>query len=216
MTGRPARTRREERILAVLSGPLLRHYLGPGNPADHLEHALAFAEVVVAAIGQPPERFADLGTGGGVPGLVLAGTWEASAAVLIESSRRRCSALERAVLELGMATRVTVAEGRAEGRAHEASLRERFEAVTARGFARPAPTAEIATGFVAVGGVVVVSDPPEPDPNRWPEAELESLGLGPAVGREARGLHFSVMRKVGPAPPDVPRPIGRPTKRPRW
>ena len=50
--------------------------------------------------------------------------------------------------------------GRAEDWAHEPELRETFDLVTARSFARPAVTAEIACGFLKVGGLLVVSEPP--------------------------------------------------------
>ena len=70
--------------------------------------------------------------------------------------------------------------------------REHFEVVTARSFAGPAVTAEIAAGFVAVGGVLVVSEPPDPDcrtlarggPGR---AGVRTRGAGRSVGSALRG-----------------------------
>jgi 16S rRNA (guanine527-N7)-methyltransferase len=88
--------------------------------------------------------------------------------------------------------------------------------VTARSFAGPAATAEIAAGLVRVGGVLVVSDPPEPDPQRWPAEKLAELGFGAAERQVASGAQFVVLQKEHGAPDDVPRGVGRPTKRPRW
>jgi len=172
---------------------------------------VAAAHLEVASV-----RFADLGTGGGVPGLVLAACWPAATGALVESSTRRCAALARWVDELGMQARVQVLAGRAEVLAHDPEIREQFDLTTARSFARPCVTAEIATGFVRVGGLVVVSEPPEPAASRWPPAALEALGLGPAVVQVAQGAHYACLRKLRRAAPDQPRQGAGARKRPLW
>ena len=53
-----------------------------------------------------------------------------------------------------------LAIGRAEDAGRDPELREGFDLVTARSFARPAVTAEIGAGLVRPGGVMVVSEPP--------------------------------------------------------
>lgn len=203
---------------AALLGVLVRaqelRFLGPGDPTEHLSHALGFADAVSG--GAEPERFCDLGTGGGVPGLVLAMTWSGSHGALIESAARRCAALEAWARELGVQDRVEVLHGRAEFWAHEDGYRETFDVVTARSFARPAITAEIASGLARVGGTVVVSDPPDAPPGRWPKEGLAGLGLAPARSQVARGAHFSCLDKVRGADPGTPRAEGRPAKRPLW
>ena len=88
--------------------------------------------------------------------------------------------------------------------------------MTARSFARPAITAEIASGLVRVGGVVIVSDPPDAPAERWPEDRLASLRLGPARPRVEQGVHFSCFFKIAPADPGIPRSEGRPAKKPLW
>ena len=89
--------------------------------------------------------------------------------------------------------RVEVRQERAElvGRARE--YREQFELVTARSFAEPAVTAEIAAGLVAVGGILVVSEPPEPDGAAWP-ARAVRAGIRPRRARVAAAdAHFVVL-----------------------
>jgi 16S rRNA (guanine527-N7)-methyltransferase len=120
------------------------------------------------------------------------------------------------VRDLGLEARVRVVEGRAERLGHDPELRERFDLVTARSFARPAVTAEVATGFVRAGGLVVVSEPPDPAPERWPASSLEALGFGPAIAVEAQGAHYACIPKTAPAPAEMPRPVGRAGKRPLW
>ncbi len=190
--------------------------LGPGPVEPHIEHARGFADVAEVVLGRPPALFTDLGSGGGLPVLVLLDAWPDARGVLIESSVRRAALLERLTGELGWQSRVDIRVERAEVAARDASLRERAPLVTARSFGPPAVTAEMATGFAAVGGIVVVSEPPEQVAERWPAARLERLGFGPAERYEARGARFVVLAKAVPVAGDVPRAVGKPTKRPLW
>jgi 16S rRNA (guanine527-N7)-methyltransferase len=206
----------EAELLDVLVRAQSLRFLGPGDPADHLSHALGFRDAVVAHVGGEPDRFCDLGTGGGVPGLVLAAVWPESHGALVESAARRCAALEGWSRDLGIQDRVEVLHGRAEFWAHEDGYRESFQVVTARSFARPGITAEMAAGLVRVGGALVVSDPPDAPAERWPEAALANLGFGPAEPRVERSVHFSCVDKVHPADPTIPRSEGKPAKRPLW
>lgn len=107
---------------------------------------------------------------------------------------------------------MAVVRGRAEVLAHDPTHRERYELVVSRAFGAPAVTAECGAGFVAVGGRLVVSEPPERS-ERWPPGALEPLGLGPA--RPCRETaSFVVLRKEAPTPAVFPRRAGMPAKRP--
>jgi 16S rRNA (guanine527-N7)-methyltransferase len=207
---------REAQLLEVLESAQTQGYLGPGDPADHLDHSRGFVEAAASALGGPPARFADLGTGGGVPGLVLALSWPESEGALVESSTRRCAALGAWIRQLHLEPRIQVLEGRAEVLAHDPAFREEFDLLTARSFARPCVTAEIASGFVRVGGLVVVSEPPEPAPTRWPEEPLDELGLSPATVIVAQGAHFACIRKIRAAAAGQPRQGAGARKRPLW
>jgi 16S rRNA (guanine527-N7)-methyltransferase len=207
----------EAHLLRILASAQAQGFLGPGDPADHLRHARGFAQATGSHLLQgAPVRFADLGTGGGVPGLVLAACWPTATAELVESSSRRCAALSTWVHELGMQDRVRVLNGRAEVLAHDPTIREQCDLTTARSFARPCVTAEVASGFVRVGGLIVVSEPPEPEASRWPADALALLGLGPAAVMVAEGAHYACLRKVRPAAPSQPRQGGGARKRPLW
>lgn len=191
-------------------------FLGPGPVEGHIVHAEGFAVAAESALGHPPRNFADLGTGGGVPGLVLADRWPAAQGAFVETGQRRCAWLREAVAHLDMAGRVEVVEDRAEAVGRAPEWRERFEVVTARSFAGPAVTGEIAAGLVEPGGVLVVSEPPARDPLRWPAEQLAELGFAPAEFKEVSGAHFVVIRKIESAPARTPRAVGKPTKRPLW
>ena len=191
-------------------------FLGPGPIEPHLAHSVGFAAAAEAALGRQPATFSDLGTGGGVPGLVLALRWTGSRGVFVDSNQRRCAGLREAVLGLGLEERIDVLEQRAEVVGRPGPYRERFEVVTARSFAGPAATAEIAAGLVTVGGLLVVSEPPDAAIERWPLDELAGLGFGPAELVEYAQAHFAVVRKSAAAPDRFSRPVGRPAKRPLW
>ena len=203
-----------EAILEILTEAQSLGFLGPGDPAAHISHALGFADAALLRA-PAPSRFADLGTGGGVPGLVLAWHWPEAEAVFIESSSRRSKALVSWVETLDLGDRVQIFEGRAEDCARDAAYRERFDLVTARSFARPAITAEIACGLVRVGGQLVVSEPPTGD-GRWPAEAVEELGFAPVRAIEARGAHYACLLKARAARAGVPRRPGIPAKRPLW
>jgi len=207
-----------EALLEALGRARTAGFLGPGLVDGHVGHAGGFAEAAEAALAGVPPNFADLGTGGGIPGLVLAVRWPGSRGIFVESNHRRCSALRGAVIQVGLEDRIEVVEQRAELVARASEYREQFGLVTARSFAEPAVTAEIAAGLVEVGGILVVSEPPDPASasRRWPAQGLDELGYGPVEQVECAQVHFAVVRKVAGCPERFPRGVGRPAKRPLW
>lgn len=186
-------------------------FLGPGPVDGHVEHALGFADVA----GESPAAVVDLGSGGGVPGLVLAATWPATSFVLLDSSERRTAFLREAVAGLGWAARVDVVRARAEVAGRDEALRGRFPLVVARSFGAPPVAAECAAPLLQVGGRLVVSEPPDDD-GRWPAEGLATVGLR-LVGRvTARGAGYVVHEQVDACPDRYPRREGVPGKRPLW
>jgi 16S rRNA (guanine527-N7)-methyltransferase len=171
-------------------------FLGPGPVEAHVEHAQGF----LAAAGAPPSRFLDLGSGGGVPGLVLAQAWPASHGVLLDGSDRRTAFLRRAVVQLGLAARARVVTARAEVAGHDPELRFGFDLVVARGFGAPAVTLECGAAFLQPGATLLVSDPPDGE-ERWPDDLVSGLGL---VLRPRQGT-IRVFNQQGPYPENYPR-----------
>ena len=157
-------------------------FLGPGPLEPQIRHAQGFAAVGRRLSPVGPVRLADLGSGGGLPGLVTATEWPAATLVLIEANGRRAAFLRRAVERLGLEHRVSVLEERAEVCGRDASLRAAFDGVLARSFGRPAVLAECAAPLLRVGGWLLVSEPPgrirttdTDDPttdDRWPPEPL--------------------------------------------
>jgi 16S rRNA (guanine527-N7)-methyltransferase len=187
-------------------------FLGPGPVGPHLHHAELLLTVLVE-LGAPsdPLRALDLGSGGGLPGLVLAHRWPRSHWVLLDANERRTAFLGEAVAALGMTGRVEVRRERAERAGRDPNLREGVDLVTARSFGPPAVTAECGAPFLVEGGLLAVSEPPTPDPERWPADHLASLGLILVT----RGS-WALLRRVGPLSDRIPRRDGVPARRPWW
>ncbi|MGH9178846.1 MAG: RsmG family class I SAM-dependent methyltransferase [Acidimicrobiales bacterium] len=195
----------------VLAAARDQGFLGPGPVEGHIEHAAGFLQ----AVGEPaPSRVIDLGSGGGIPGLALALAWPAAAVCLLDSSVRRARFLADAVRQLGLTDRVVVAQTRAEDAGRDTQWRGRADLVVARSFGPPAVTAECAAPLLAVGGRLVVSEPPEGTAERWPPEALATLGLRPTGRVEQAFSRFQVLRQEEPCPEAFPRRVGTPAKRP--
>jgi 16S rRNA (guanine527-N7)-methyltransferase len=187
-------------------------FLGSGPVEPHLDHAGAF---VAALAERPPGLGIDLGSGGGIPGLVLATALPAWRWELIETGGRRAAFLGRAVARLGLGDRVQVRAGRAEDLGRTPGARARADAVTARSFGPPAVTAECAAPLLRPGGLLVVSEPPGGAADRWDEGGLAALGLAVAEHRSGPPA-LAVLNQVTPCPARYPRKAGLPAKRPLW
>ncbi|MGI9598242.1 MAG: 16S rRNA (guanine(527)-N(7))-methyltransferase RsmG [Acidimicrobiales bacterium] len=160
-----------------------------------MEHASLFGR----AIGSAECRFADIGAGGGVPGLPMLMAQQSLSAVLIDASQKRCSFLVWAVAELGLSDRAEVWCGRAEEIARQTRARRSFDAVVARGFGPPAVTLECGAPLLVDGGRIVVSEPPVP--RRWPVEPLQEMGLVQVSSPQG----VAVFERRGPLPDSLPR-----------
>ncbi len=184
-----------------------------GDDIELIErHSERFAEVC-QSYWDGPGSGADLGSGGGVPAFVIAELIEDISLLLIETMEKRAAFLREEVAELGLSNRLRVYCGRGEDAGREPEFRERFALVTARGFGPPSPTVEIGSALLALGGVMVVSEPPNSDGSRWQPEVLAELGLGKLAVVE-REFSFAVFEKVDRIGDRYPRRSGVPFKRP--
>ena len=192
--------------------------VGGSDPEDHVRHARGMAAAAEHVLGGQPQSFLDLGSGGGLPAMVLLAVWPTAGAYLIEASERRADFLADEISALGWSDRAAVRRGRAEEVGHDPLLREQFPVVTARSFGPPAVTAECGAPFLVPGGMLVVAEPPAADPEvRWPRVGVATVGLarGPLV-RCGSVVTLQVLTKVRPSEASEPRGIGRPAKRPKF
>jgi len=165
------------------------------------------------------DRIADIGSGAGLPGLVLAAALQDARVDLIEASSRKCRFIERAIEGIGLANAEVVCE-RVESWAAGAG-REAYDAATARAVGSLPSLAELASPLLREGGVLLA----------WKgarDAKEESAAVGaaqrlamePAELRAvepypaSRDRHIHLLRKNGPTPEGLPRRPGMAAKRP--
>ena len=155
-------------------------------------------------------RVIDLGSGAGIPGLVLAVARPDLSVTLLDADRRKAAFLEH-VAGLLRLRHVGVAARRAELAGRDSSLRERFDVCVSRAAAPPAVLCELALPFVRVGGrlLAVVANATE-DAARARTAAL-ACGGGAPVAHAAGVL---VVLKVSATPAEYPRRTGVPARRP--
>jgi 16S rRNA (guanine527-N7)-methyltransferase len=191
-------------------------FFGGMPMGEQIDHALGFVFVVENVLGRSPRSVLDLGSGGGMPGLVLASCWPDSRVVLLDSNERRTAFLTTEIAALDAGGDLEVVRGRAEECARTEPLRDAFELVTARSFGPPAVTAECGAQYLSVHGLLVASEPPaDQGESRWPGFELAQLGLLPGDALRFDGrFGYQVLIKTGPTPERFPRRVGIPTKRP--
>ena len=166
--------------------------------------------------------WADLGSGGGLPGIPLALALPDARLTLVEAAGRKCAFLREAVTRLGLGDRVEVACGRSEElTAPGTPARESFAVVLAKAVGSLAVVAELAAPALRPGGLLLVS-------KTAAAAAREAAGgaaAGAACGLAARrtaplersplpGSVCVVYEKVGPTPERFPRRPGMAAKRP--
>jgi 16S rRNA (guanine527-N7)-methyltransferase len=188
------------------------------DPADGVD--VHVADSLVALEFEPvrnASRVADLGSGGGFPGLVLAAALPEAEFSLVESVGRKCAFLERAAAAMGIGN-VRAVNARAEEWSGGLAAND---LVTVRAVAPLPVLVEYAAPLLDVGGVLVAwkgrrDETEEADG----AAAAESLAMGRPLahrvdafsGAEQRHLYLSF--KLGSTPNGYPRRPGMARKRP--
>ncbi len=154
-------------------------FLGSRPIEEVIEHARAF----VAGLGAVERggRVIDLGSGGGVPGLVIAHDRPDLPVTLLDRRTKRTDFLERMVRRLGWDERVSVIAGDVA----DFDPHPRFDAAVARGFGPPAQTLRVAASMVRPGGIVVISEPPHGD--RWDPDVVTALHVERVAAPDTTG-----------------------------
>jgi len=183
----------------------------------HIEDSLTGLEVAEL---REASRIADVGSGAGFPGLVLAVALPQAQVDLVESVGRKCDFMRHAIEEAEIPN-ARVVNARSEELA-AGDGREAYDAVTARAVGRLSTLAELASPLLKDGGVLVAwkgkRDPDEEQQLSRAAEQLamrpeQILAVGPRAGSEHRHLH--VLHKLGATPADLPRRPGMAKKRPR-
>ena len=164
-------------------------------------------------------RLADVGSGGGLPALVLALALREVKVVAVESIRKKCAFIEDVARTLDLAN-LAVACARAEeyGRS---DARATYDVIVTRAVGPLAVVAEYSLPLLSVGGTMVAMKGLVSDQERIQGLRalailgadgLDALRLHPFEGAENRWAY--VAKKVRPTSAEFPRRPGLPAKRP--
>lgn len=159
----------EPALVAALHDAQRLGFLGPRPIPEVIRHARGFVRALAAW--ESIDTIVDLGSGAGVPGLIIAHDLPHARVTLLDRRAKRTDALERVVRRLGWQDRVSVVCDDVDRFGPPAS----FDAVVARGFGPPEFTLSSATRLVRAHHPIVISEPPDHD--RWDDGLLERLQL---------------------------------------
>jgi 16S rRNA (guanine527-N7)-methyltransferase len=195
-------------------------FLGPREEERlwerHLNDALGLAAIRRP---KPEERWADLGSGAGLPGLPLAVAYRATAFTLIDAQRRRADWVAGTVAKLGL-TNVAVVHARLEdyGRG---PARQSFDVATARAVGPLPVVAELGLPLLKIGGQLLVPRG-RPGSDELKQAATACRQLGgridgviPNPSSPIDRVGFVVMMaKIAATSPRFPRRSGVPARTP--
>jgi 16S rRNA (guanine527-N7)-methyltransferase len=157
----------------------------------------------------PPGALVDVGSGGGVPGLVLGVVRPERPLHLVEATARKAEFLRATAALIGVEA-VVHAERSEDLTRRGASLRDACACACARALAAPPAAAELCLPFVAPAGRVLLWLGPSADPGDVSFA-AEAVG-GELVPSSTPGL--LVLQKVTGTPERFPRRPGVAARRP--
>lgn len=153
--------------------------------ATDLDREITHCERFAALVPRETVSLLDLGSGGGLPALVVAVLRPEIQMTLIERREKRADILRRQVARLNLGSRTQVICADTESHRVTGELAGHFDAVTARSFGSPEQTARAASHYLKLGGVLLVSEPPRSRGDRWgttqPEFTLLTVEDGIAV-----------------------------------
>jgi 16S rRNA (guanine527-N7)-methyltransferase len=161
----------------------------------------------------------DIGSGGGLPALLLALALPACRVTALESLQKKCTYVENTARELGL-TNVAVVCARAEDYGRSTG-RAVHDVAVSRALAALPVVAEYSLPLLALNGTMVAMKGQISDQERIQASKalgilgadaLEAKRLEPFEGAVNRWVYMA--RKVRPTPEDYPRRTGTPAKRP--
>lgn len=175
---------------------------------------------LIAELPKGTKTVADIGTGGGFPGVPLAILYDDMAFTLIDSTAKKLNAVKAITDKLGL-TNITYLPGRAEEIAQDPAYREGFDVVVSRAVADYPVLCELCLPFVKVGGSFYAwkGERVEEEISRSEKA-LDTLGgelihVKQNLLLKSMSFHVIILcGKIKPTPAGYPRNFGRIKKKP--
>ncbi len=167
-------------------------------------------------------KLADVGSGGGLPGIPLKIVAPNLDVALFESTGKKADFLRRVVENLSL-LRAVIIPGRVEELARAGGHRASYDVATARAVARLSVVAEYCVPLLKVGGFAI-SMKGRLGQDELAEGERAAALLGAQMRRVVRVPHLPevgdrerrlvIIEKTRETPAEYPRKVGVPTKRP--
>jgi 16S rRNA (guanine527-N7)-methyltransferase len=157
----------DSELLAALAVIQARGAIGERSLVDAVSHADRFVELVPTG----SRSLVDLGSGGGLPALVIAWRRPDVSVTMVERRATRADLLRRAITSLGIGLRTSVVNDDVAVVATE--LPNAFDVVTARSFGDVAITTRFIDMLLTDDGVGLVSEPPTDRGATWAAALAE-------------------------------------------
>lgn len=188
----------------------------PDTVRRHFAESLEILRIALRS--GPFESLADIGSGGGFPGMVIASVLPATTVHLVEPLGKRARLLAAMASAIGLEN-VTVHQMRAE-EAGRTLLRDSCDVVTARAVAGLSELLEYTAPLCSPGGRIVL-----PKGSGFEVEFAAAQGALSALGCElaeceamrpeiSETLVVATFGRLGPTPPAYPRRPGIPAKRP--
>lgn len=208
----------------LLAGYRKANVVGTRDPNEILrEHILDSLGCLLFSPLSQARHLADVGSGGGLPGIPLKILLPGARVVLIEATGKKAKFLEQVVQELGL-NGVEVINARVEEVARDPRRREAQDVAVARAVAALPTLVEYCVPLVRVGGHMVAMKGRLMDEEmRQGEAAAKLLGAEveevlavrrlPEVGEEKQRA-LVILTKERESPERYPRKTGIPAKRP--
>lgn len=184
------------------------------------KHFLDSVSCVLAINDTPPSRLIDIGTGAGFPGIPLKIIYPNLRLTLVESVGKKAEFCRSMAAQLKL-EQVEILQKRAEEVGQMAAHREKYDWAVARAVANLPTLAEFLLPLVRVGGIMLAQKG-DSGPAEAQGAENSFRILGGRL-RQLRKINIPgvvedrflvIIDKIAPTPPQYPRRVGLPSKKP--
>jgi 16S rRNA (guanine527-N7)-methyltransferase len=192
-----------------------RGFLGPDEAERILERHILDSAALASFLPEGP--LVDVGSGAGLPGIVLAALGKGPV-TLVDSNSRRAAFARAAAADLGLP--VVVRQARAEDLGRDPDVRDAFVVGVARALAPPPVALELVMPLVGSGGLIALAIGPSGLDDVRSDGAARALGGGMPtthpIAVPGSDLHRYVMivEKLGATPERYPRRAGTPARRP--
>ena len=167
------------------------------------------------------QKFLDIGSGCGFPGLAYAITHPTSEVYLIDSSKKKTDALKTLIKEINFQNNIHVINDRIENLAHNSSMRNNFNIATTRAVSNPSTVSEYILPMLKKEGVGFLYC------GKWTDEESKNLDKtleileGKFKAKEkillprSKGIRNVILIQPRNLCPEIyPRKVGKPEKNP--